>query len=140
MNGDVITNADLPSLHDFHVRNGLDATVGVANHEVEIPFGVVQHDKQGMFLSIEEKPRLSNFIAAGIYYLGPELVRLVPAGQAMDMPELLQRGRDKGMKIGVFPIHEYWADVGQPADLEAADADHPDLPTAAKNPNPPDLV
>ena len=140
VNGDVITNADLPSLHDFHLRNGLDATIGVANHEVEIPFGVVQHDEQGLFLGIEEKPRLSNFIAAGIYYLGPDLVRLVPTGQPMDMPELLQRGRDAGMKIGVFPIHEYWADVGRPADLEAADADHPGLSATTDDPGSPELI
>jgi NDP-sugar pyrophosphorylase family protein len=40
------------------------------------------------------------------------------------MPELLNIGKRIGLKIGLFPIHEYWTDVGRPADLEAAENVH----------------
>jgi hypothetical protein len=40
------------------------------------------------------------------------------------MPELLNLGRDIGLCIGLFPIHEYWADIGRPDDLAAADMAH----------------
>lgn len=129
VNGDVLTRVDLAALYDFHLRHGLDATIGVARYDVDVPFGVVRHSEDGLFAGIEEKPRISNFIAAGLYYLSPEFVALVPGDRPMDMPELLNLGREIGLKIGLFPIHEYWTDVGRPADLEAADAMHSsDLP------------
>jgi len=124
VNGDVLTFADLAALHDFHRRHRLDGTIAVTQHELEVPFGVVRYDEEGLFVSIEEKPRISNFIAAGVYYLEPEFTALVTRGMPMDMPELLMLGRQIGLKIGLFPIHEYWTDVGQPDDLEAADRMH----------------
>lgn len=124
INGDVITNVDFRALHEFHGRHGLDGTVCVARHEVQIPFGVVRQDGEGMFEGIDEKPLLQHFVAAGVYYLSAEFLALAPREQFIDMPELLNRGKQAGLKIGLFPIHEYWADVGRPADLDAADAAH----------------
>lgn len=121
INGDVITNVDLAALHEFHVRHALDATVGVARYDIDVPFGVVHHGPDGLLTGIEEKPRISNFIAAGVYYLSQEFTALVPEGRPMDMPELLNQGREIGLRIGLFPIHEYWTDVGRPADLAAAE-------------------
>ena len=40
------------------------------------------------------------------------------------MPELIGLGKQSGMKIGLFPIHEYWTDVGRPEDLAKANDDH----------------
>ena len=124
INGDVITDVDLVALHDFHVRDALDATIGVARYDVEVPFGVVRRGADGLFAGIDEKPRISNFVAAGVYYLSPGVAALVAKDLPLDMPELLNRSRGLGHKIGIFPIHEYWTDVGRPADLEAAAADH----------------
>lgn len=121
INGDVITKVDLKALHDFHERNGYDATIAVARHELEIPFGVVRYGEDGLFERVDEKPRLTHFVAAGVYYLGPGFLPLVPRDRAIDMPELLNLGRSIDMKIGLFPIHEYWTDVGRPDELDAAD-------------------
>lgn len=126
LNGDVLTRIDFAALETFHRRHRHDATIAVAHHEVQVPYGIVRHDDGGLFLGVEEKPVLRNFVAAGIYYLAPEVVALVPAETRMDMPELLNEGRRVGLRIGLFPIHEYWADVGRPEDLDAADAYHRD--------------
>jgi dTDP-glucose pyrophosphorylase len=123
LNGDVLTQVDFVALDAFHRRHGYDATIAVAHHEVQVPYGVVRHD-DGLFLGVEEKPVLRNFVAAGIYYLSPEMLALVPPQARMEMPELLNEARRVGLRIGLFPIHEYWADVGRPEDLDAADAYH----------------
>ena len=34
---------------------------------MQIPFGVIKHDANGNLLSINEKPLVKNFVAAGIY-------------------------------------------------------------------------
>ena len=121
MNADVITGVDLARLLQFHRQLGTEATVAVATHEIEVPFGVVRADGEGRFLGIDEKPRLSHFVAAGIYILGAAARAFVDPGRPMDMPELLARIRAGGLPVGVFPIHERWRDLGRPVDLEAED-------------------
>lgn len=131
VNGDVITHVDYGKLYDFHVRHGHDGTIGVARHDIEIPYGVVKTGEDGLFSGIDEKPRISNFIAAGIYFLAPEFIGLVPQNRVMDMPELLNLGQSMGLRMGVFPLHEYWIDVGQPNDLAAADSEISDPQTSS---------
>lgn len=123
MNGDVVSGVDVGAINEFVERHGLDGAIAVARHEVAIPFGVIRHDADGHFIGVDEKPTLSHFVAAGLYVLGPEVRALVVKGEALDMPELLNRSREAGLRIGLFPIHEYWRDVGRPDDLEAADRD-----------------
>lgn len=123
VNGDVITRVNYVALGAFHARHGFDATIGVARQEIDIPFGVVRHTDDGLFERIDEKPRIAHFVASGIYLLNPAFAALVPKDRPMDMPELLNQGRSLGLTIGLFPIHEYWIDVGRPHDLEAADRD-----------------
>lgn len=124
VNGDLITSVDFEALAAFHERHLYDATIGVARYDFEVPFGVVMPNEDGMLDTVEEKPLLSHFVAAGIYYLSPEFRALVPPDRRMDMPELLNMGRKLGMRVGLFPIHEYWRDIGRPADLEIAERDH----------------
>lgn len=121
MNADVVSNIDLAAFMVFHSHLDTDATVAVVRHEIEIPFGVVRADEFGEFLGIDEKPMLSHFVAAGVYLVGPQARGLVEKGTRLDMPELLAAARNAGLKVGVFPIHESWRDVGRPADLEAAE-------------------
>ena len=125
VNGDILTQVDFSALIVFHNRHGYDATIAAAQHEVELPFGVIRRNEDGMFLGVEEKPLIRNFVVAGIYYLSPQFCSLVPPGKAMDMPELLNLGRSMGLRIGLFPVHEYWVDVGRPAEFEAAQESHP---------------
>ncbi len=123
-NGDVLTQVDLTALHRFHSHHNYDGTVAVWRHEVEIPFGVIRQTSDGQFLEIEEKPRISNFVAAGIYYLSPEFAALTPRGRPVDMPEVITNGARAGLRIGLFPVHEYWKDVGRPGDFADAQTDH----------------
>lgn len=122
VNGDLVTRVDFRALHDFHVRHGNDGTVAVANYRVEVPFGVVRHDEEGLFEGVDEKPQLNHFVAAGVYYLSPQFLALLPKGKPFDMPELLNQGKAVGLRVGLFPIHEEWADIGRPADMDAVDA------------------
>lgn len=124
LNGDILTQADFRAFETFHRQRNFDATIAVAHHRVQVPYGIVRYDEQGIFLGVEEKPVLQNFVAAGMYLLAPSVIALTSGGGPLDMPELLNRARAAGLRIGVFPLHEYWADVGSPADLEAAEARH----------------
>ncbi len=120
VNGDLVTGVDYAAMHEFHVRHGFDGSVAAARHELTIPYGVLRYDEDGLISGIDEKPTLHHFVAAGIYYLSPEIVALVARGRPIDMPELLESARKIGLRIGVFPVHEHWRDVGRPGDLSAA--------------------
>ena len=120
LNGDIITNLNVEALLDAHQRTGNGVTIAVTRHDVDIPFGVVRHTEDGGFLGIDEKPTVSHFVAAGVYVLSSEVCSLVPRERRTDMPDLIHLAKEIGLGIGVFPIHEYWVDIGQPKDLEAA--------------------
>lgn len=123
VNCDVLTNVDYNALFEFHHQHELDATIAVAQYETRIPFGVVRQTSDGLFAGIDEKPSQRHFVAAGVYCLSPAFLGLVPAARAVDMPEVLNAAREAGLRVGLFPIHEYWTDVGRPDDLDAAE-DH----------------
>jgi dTDP-glucose pyrophosphorylase len=120
INGDILTKLDFDAFQEFHTRHKYDATIAVAQHEVTVPYGVIRTGPEGQFYGIDEKPTLTHFVAAGIYLLSPEFRSLVRANEKIDMPALLERGRAIGLQTGLFPIHEYWTDVGRPEDLESA--------------------
>lgn len=121
VNGDVITSVDFRALYEYHQRHNYDGTVTVARYDVQIPFGVIRRTEDDAFDCIDEKPTVSSFIAAGIYFLSPKFQALVPRNKKVEMPDLLNSGKQVGLKIGLFPLHEYWTDVGNPHDLDAAD-------------------
>jgi len=119
LNGDVLTHLKPSQLLNFHKEHQALATLCVREHELEIPFGVVQVD--GVELAgFEEKPTYTHLVNAGIYVINPELLSLLQPHQYIDMPNLLKAAQNVGHRVAVFPLHEYWLDVGRPETLKQA--------------------
>ncbi|KPF68692.1 alcohol dehydrogenase [beta proteobacterium AAP99] len=119
MNGDLLTRVDYRSLLDFHEHHGGTATLCVREYESQIPYGVIQRDGYRI-TQIVEKPIQRCFISAGIYMLAPELVRRVIPGKRIDMPTLLEHEISAGRNVNMFPVHEYWLDIGRMDDFQRA--------------------
>lgn len=124
LNGDVLTRADLRSMVEFHEAHGHDLTIAIARYDVTLPYGVVQFDDAGEFRSVDEKPTLTFNVSAGIYLLSAQVRGFVEPEIETDMPLVINRAREMGLKVGVFPVYEYWRDIGRPDDLRAANNDH----------------
>lgn len=122
VNGDLLTTIDYRELLRFHDSSGSTATMCVGQYEHQIPYGVIESTGSRL-ISMVEKPIQRAFINAGIYVLSPEFVRSVPPSIKIDMPKLLERALQEGLNISVFPIHEYWLDIGQPEDFQRAQRD-----------------
>lgn len=125
MNGDLLTSVNYRGLLDFHVEHESIATMCVREYEHQIPYGVIQTD--GTYIrSMEEKPVQKCFINAGIYVVSPELLKQVNAGERIDMPTLLEKQMASGRKVSMFPVHEYWLDIGRMDDFRRAqkEVDH----------------
>ena len=119
INGDVLTTSDYGHLLNFHKEHDAMLTVGVIDYHLEVPYGVIR--VEGMHaIALEEKPSQHFFCNAGIYVLSPEALKFIPQGQAFDMTDLIEMFLEKDIKVGVFPIHEFWTDIGTPKELEKA--------------------
>jgi NDP-sugar pyrophosphorylase family protein len=88
-------------------------------YSIQVPYGVIRTDGTRL-LGIEEKPVHSHFVNAGIYALSPEALDLIEPGQPLDMPVLFERIIAQGQTPSVFPVREYWMDIGRMEDLERA--------------------
>ncbi len=122
INGDILTRVDLRAMLDFHHQHEADMTVAVRQHEVHIPYGVVEADGVNI-RGVVEKPVKRFLINAGIYLLAPTVYRLVPAGRRYDMTELIQDLISRGDRVICFPVPEYWLDIGHMADYARAQED-----------------
>ena len=119
MNGDVLTKVNFEHLLAFHQEQKGIATMCIREYDVQIPFGVVNIEKQ-QAKSIVEKPIEKYFVNAGIYVLEPELVNKVNPNTPIDMPNLLEKQIKEGKSVSIFPIHEYWLDIGHMKEYESA--------------------
>lgn len=119
MNGDLLTNLDFNKLLDFHTNHDVIATMCVREYEHRVPYGVISSD--GVRLtSMTEKPTFRHFINAGIYVMSPDILDHVKRGQRIDTPTLLEQQMAAGRGINIFPVHEYWLDIGRMEDFQRA--------------------
>lgn len=122
MNGDLLTKVNFRQLLDFHTSHDSMATMCVREYDFQVPYGVVRIDKHRI-TGIDEKPVQRFFVNAGIYVLSPEALTSIPASGYFDMPTLFETLIAKEAETVVFPIREYWLDIGQLADYDRANGE-----------------
>ncbi|OZG41961.1 alcohol dehydrogenase [Aeromonas sp. A35_P] len=122
INGDVLTTVDFNRLLDFHNKYQPVATMCVREYDYQIPYGVISGDGHRI-LEMQEKPIQRYFVNAGIYVVSPKLFTNVPKQERIDMPTLLEQQIAKQEDVLMFPIHEYWLDIGRMDDFHKAQLD-----------------
>lgn len=123
MNGDILTKVDYRNLLEFHINQKVDATLSIREYQLEVPYGVVSVSGN-RFRSIEEKPKEIYKINAGLYVLNPDIVDYIPPNNYFDMPELFKILVRENRETAVYPIREYWMDIGHLDDYERANGDY----------------
>jgi dTDP-glucose pyrophosphorylase len=119
MNADVLTTVNFEELLAFHNKKNSLATICIREYDIQIPFGVVNIEKE-LVKNISEKPIKKFFVNAGIYLFEPELINKCKVSERIDMPNLLEQQIKEGQTVNVFPIHEYWQDIGRFKDYKSA--------------------
>lgn len=122
INADIMTKVNYQQLIDFHLEHQSVATMCVREYEFQVPFGVVTVDNHSL-TGISEKPVQRFFINAGIYVLNPESISLIPWNSYFDMPSLFEKLLAQKLQTSVFPIHEYWLDIGRTDDFDRANGE-----------------
>lgn len=126
MNGDLLTQVNFDQLMQFHQEQNAVATMCVREYEYQVPYGVIETDGVEL-ISIKEKPIHRSFVNAGIYVLSPEVFEYIPVDTFYDMPSLFEALINQGKKTSVFPIHEYWLDIGRVDDFNRANEQYKEL-------------
>ena len=129
MNGDLLTKVDFVELLNFHLHQGGDATMCVREYDFQVPYGVVK-SKNNFITSIKEKPLHSFFVNAGIYVLNSSMVKDIDVNSYIDMPDLIQNKIDNSGQVTMFPVHEYWLDIGHINQFEKAQEDYDNFKNA----------
>lgn len=122
MNGDLLTKINFNSLLNFHKGKGAMATMCVREYSMEVPYGVIESDDLAI-TSIVEKPKQHFFVNAGVYVLSPEILKRSQKSVHVDMPDLFNTLIASEERVLMFPIHEYWLDIGRLGDFEQAQTD-----------------
>jgi len=121
LNGDVLMQARLSEMLEFHRAEKADMTLGVKVLDTQIPFGVVS--LQGSYVEeIREKPVYRDYVNAGIYVMEPQILRTIPRMSHLDMPDLISQVL-ADRRVLAFPLHESWIDLGRRSDLEQAESE-----------------
>ena len=119
MNGDLLTKINFEHLLSFHYKNNGIATMCVREYDFRVPYGVVSGNEH-VVTNIVEKPMHKFFVNAGIYVFHPSLINSIDKGVYIDMPQFLQKQIDNSKIINMFPVHEYWIDIGRMEEFERA--------------------
>jgi NDP-sugar pyrophosphorylase family protein len=80
----------------------------------QVAYGVVEFGEHGNITDMKEKPEFSFFTNTGIYIVEPEVFDYINDGEFIGFPDIINRIKDDGKKVGVYPINENsWMDMGQ---------------------------
>ncbi|MEV7026940.1 sugar phosphate nucleotidyltransferase, partial [Kitasatospora sp. NPDC093558] len=116
ISGDALTDIDLGALIRFHRDKDALVTVCLTRVPDPVEFGITIVDDQGRVERFLEKPTwsqvFSDTVNTGIYVVEPEVLDLIPEGEAVDwsadvFPRILADGGIYG-----FVADGYWQDVG----------------------------
>tara|TARA_B100000925_G_scaffold282956_1_gene256346 strand:- start:4004 stop:5059 length:1056 start_codon:yes stop_codon:yes gene_type:complete len=111
INSDIITDLNFDDLLNFHKFNNSDVTICTSKYEYQIPYGEVVSSNLRV-KNLLEKPTKSIQISAGIYVLENNIIKKLNKNEYLDMPVLLKNLINSNKKVTIFPLYEYWADIG----------------------------
>ena len=114
INCDTMVSTNFEKFYDHHKKNNYKITLVVAAKKFKLSYGSCQITKKGQLKKILEKPSANYLVNVGLYLFKPEVINLIPKNEFLEMDTLIKKVKQRGGKIGVFPINEdNWQDIGQ---------------------------
>ncbi|GAB6285715.1 MAG: nucleotidyltransferase family protein [Methanoregula sp.] len=116
MNGDILTDLDFRKLIEFHKKCGAVATVATYQRDVNIDFGVLEHDKEQKITAFREKPTFHFDVSMGIYVFSKKILVYVPTDAPFGFDQLMYALTERNEAVFSYPHTGYWLDIGRPDD------------------------
>ncbi|MBP1925710.1 dTDP-glucose pyrophosphorylase [Sedimentibacter acidaminivorans] len=118
-NCDIIIDEDYEKMYNFHIKEKNLITMVCSLKKIKIPYGVIEISENGEIESMKEKPELSFFTNTGMYIVEPKIINELEDNMPIGFPDIIEKYRQAGEKIGVYPIGESsWMDMGQLDEME----------------------
>ena len=118
-NCDTLLDVDFGDIYEYHKKHGNLVTMICAFKHYTVPYGVVELGQDGNIAAMREKPELDFLTNTGVYVVEPRVVEEMRDGEVIGFPDVIERYRAAGEKVGVYPIGENsWMDMGQLEELE----------------------
>jgi dTDP-glucose pyrophosphorylase len=112
-NCDIIIDQDYNEILRYHIENKNEITIISALKHYPIPYGVLETGENGDLLHFQEKPEITFKINSGMYILESKVLNEIPENTFFPITEVINTIRNKGWKVGVFPVSEKsWKDIG----------------------------
>lgn len=113
-NCDILIEEDYEKIYNYHIKENNLITMVCSLKNIKIPYGVIEISKTGEIEEMREKPELSFFINTGMYIVEPKVIEELETNKAVGFPDIVEKYKEAGEKIGVYPISENsWLDMGQ---------------------------
>lgn len=118
-NCDILIDEDLSKMYEMHKVKGHDITMICSLLNFQVPYGVVEVAADGTIDEMKEKPNFSFLTNTGVYIVEPKVLDEIEENIVISFPDIIKKCRERGMKIGVYPISgKSWLDMGQIDELE----------------------
>lgn len=125
MNGDILTSLNFAKLLSYHRQNNAMATIAVHERTVNIDYGVIEINDDKTLRDYIEKPQLKYLVSMGINVFEPSVLRFIPPGEPLDIPDLIKVIQKNGGKISCYLSDDYWLDIGRHEDYQRALDEYP---------------
>ncbi len=118
-NCDILIEEDYGKIYTYHKKENNIITMVCSLKNIKIPYGVVEISATGEIESMKEKPELSFFTNTGVYIVESKVIEELEDNRAIGFPDIIERYKSQGEKIGIYPISENsWMDMGQIDEME----------------------
>lgn len=113
-NCDILIDEDFEKIYSYHKESKNLITMVCSLKKFTIPYGVVEIGENGDIVELKEKPEMSFFTNTGCYIVEPSIIYELEENCSIGFPEIIERYKNQGCKIGIYPIRESsWMDMGQ---------------------------
>ncbi len=118
-NCDILVQENFDKIYQLHKEKEHLITMVCSLKTFSIPYGVVEIGQDGSIAGMKEKPQLSFFTNTGCYIVEPEVLDGLQEEVAIGFPDIIEQCKEKGGKVGIFPIGEKaWMDMGNMDELK----------------------
>lgn len=118
-NCDILIEEDYEKIYNYHKKEKNLITMVCSLKKIKIPYGVIEISETGEIEEMREKPEFSFFTNTGMYIVEPKVIAELESDISIGFPDIIDKYKSRGEKIGVFPISENsWMDMGQIDELE----------------------
>ncbi|MBN1213874.1 MAG: NTP transferase domain-containing protein [Candidatus Lokiarchaeota archaeon] len=120
MNGDILTDMNLDSFYNFHIKNKNNFTVSSYKRAEKIDYGVLHSNEEKKLIKFEEKPIYNFFVSMGVYMVNRNIVKFIPQDTYFGFDNLMKLLIEKSELPYIYEFDGYWLDIGRPDDYERA--------------------